>query len=217
MPALLMACTIAGCGGGSAQAPETVKPAATTVPPEHEFGDYDGDDTAYKGQLGHSDGDGDDRGKATDHDNDFDGGHGYFDSDDQPILQFGRAAPPAVEREVRSLLQHYYRAAAADDGTVACGLLYTQLARTLPRDLATAGPVYLHGSTTCPAVTAKLFIQSAAQLNTYSHLLKVAAVRVAGNRGRAVLRFRGLAARQVELEREGRTWKLDALADNELP
>lgn len=192
-------------------------PRPVVIPMEHQFGDYDSDDTAYRGELGHSDGDGDDRGKATDHDNDFDGGPGYYDPDDASVLRLGRPADPNARRGVTALLERYYQAAAADDGAKACAMIYRPLARTLPSDLATQGPIYLHGARTCAAVTTKLFMQSHAQINAYSTRLKVARVRLKGSRAIAVLRFKGLAARQIELMREGSNWRLDALLDNELP
>jgi hypothetical protein len=184
----------------------------------HLFGDYDNDDGAYV--VRESDGDPDDAGNnAPGKDGDSDGGgSGQYDGDDESVRDFGREAPPADRRAIVALVKSYYTAAVAGDGAKACSLFFSPLARTYPKDLAEGSTrPYLRGLTTCATVASKLFEQYHTQLSNDIATLKVADVRLAGKLGLAVLSFKGLPWRQVEVMREHRVWKMFSLLDSELP
>jgi hypothetical protein len=180
---------------------------------QHIFGDYDNDD--YDNT---SDNDYDDNDKPTDRDDDSDShGGGYYDGDDAGVRAFGHAASPAEGQAIATLVKSYYAAAAAADGAKACSMIHPAFARTFPPALGEAGPSYLHGAKTCSEVMSRLFKQNHMRMAAYAVKLEVAGVRLTGSHGLVVLAFRTLPGRQIEVEREHGSWKLDALVDRALP
>lgn len=181
---------------------------------QHIFGDDDSDDDKV---ARYGDADNDDNNKPTDKDSDFDNGsNSYYDSDDN-VLAFGRSPGASTRQMIARLVVGYHAAAAREDGARACLLLYSTLAKAVPEDQGgPVGPPYLRGGD-CAAVMSKLFKHDHLQLAAYAARLKVAAVRVRGDRGFAVLSFKGLPGRQIAVEREHGVWKIDTLLNGELP
>ncbi len=180
--------------------------------------DYDSDDNPVRGQLGQSDGDRDERGRFVDKDGDYDShGHGYFDPDEATVLRLGHTPDSAEQHSIASLIRSYYNAAAAADGKRVCRLVYAELTKTLPTDLSTGGTVYLRGLHGCALVETKLLSQNPVRARMYASRLRFVEARVKAGHGVALVGFRGLPSRQIELRREGARWKLDALLDNALP
>lgn len=125
------------------------------------------------------------------------------------VTGFGRPADAADRSEIAALVERYYAAAAAEQGTKACGMLFFALAESVAEEYGRApGPLYLNGAETCQAVLSRLFAHFHAQLRRRP---AVALVRVSGDRARALLRWRTLPAGYVEARREGATWKLESL------
>lgn len=227
---LLLGAWISACGGtgrgvrtgspsssgGPASGQETA-PLATdaTRTAGHLFGDYDGDD--YYIQKS-SDLDNDDGHKPRDGDGDYDNrSKSYFDSDDGPVLRFGHAASTADRRAIEAVVKRYFAAAATKDGAAACSIITTPLAKSVPEDLGQPpGPAFLSGKT-CAVVMSKLFKESSLQFTTYAKRLRVVGVRLDRGRGFAILGFRDLPGRRIDVAREGGVWKIQALVDGELP
>jgi hypothetical protein len=210
-----VACGESGSRARSGTSQSTSSATVIRLTRAHMFGDYDSDDG--RGASSASDGDTDDRDKLRGTDNDSDGGHLRYDSDDSDIVHFGRAASPTARRAITALVKHYYAAAATDDGAKACPLIFSRLAKGLPETLGVGGPAYLRGSKTCAEVLRRLFARNAAQLAADAAQLEITGVRVAGKTALALLGFRTLPERQIEVIREGNVWKLYAPLDNELP
>lgn len=203
-----------GCGGASTSARVTHgTPKAAATQPKY-FADYDPDDYA----SGVSDADNDDIKGPKDRDNDADNKTGsYYDDDDKSIRAFGHAAGAADRRAITALVKRYFTLAAAGDGSRACSLLHPALAKAVPESYGQPpGPAYLRGKT-CAQVITKLFMRDHEQLNAYLGNLEVTGVRLDRNRGLAVLRFARLPGRQIQVEREHKTWKIGELLDRELP
>ena len=141
----------------------------------------------------------------------------YYDSDDGSIRTFGRAASAADRQEVAAFVKRYYTAAAAEDGAAACPLLTALLASTVPGRLGQrTGPRYSRGPA-CATIMSKVFKHFHPQLAAYLPTLEVTGVRLEGDHGLAVLGFRTLPGRQIEVARDRGTWKMGALLDGELP
>jgi hypothetical protein len=138
----------------------------------------------------------------------------YGSEPDNESEVFGRPAGAVDSRAVRRLLKRYYAAAAAGDGAEGCRLLYVPIAESVAEDLgASTGPAGLRGNS-CAAVLSKLFKRSHGHWSADSATLRVAAVRVQGNRGVARLSFHGnRTARYVLAHRERGGWKLALLQD----
>jgi hypothetical protein len=220
---------VAGCGqtgGGAATAPQSssvermsgasAKRAPETLPTELVVsGDDDNDDY---GKHFAGDGDNDDsKLRHRDRDNDADNPSGsYFDRDDDPIRRFGHAAGAADRHAVTALLEHYFTAAITADGATACSLLERLRVTVIPEDIVQWGPPYLSG-TTCAAVMSKVLRLNHRQVAAHRPTLRVSDVRLEGDVGLVMLAFGKLPGREMTVRREGVTWKLDSLLDNELP
>jgi hypothetical protein len=174
--------------------------------------DIDGDtDSAHPDEDEHP--------KRRDRDNDSDStGKDRYDSDDRSVLDFGHAANAADSRQITALIRRYYAAAAAEDGTKACSMIYSTYAEAIPEDYGTSppGPAYARG-TTCPAVLTLVFKHFHNEIMARLPKLEVSRIRIREHQGVAVLSFPGMSEREIRLSREGRTWKAIALTDSELP
>ncbi|HTA15893.1 MAG TPA: hypothetical protein VK781_13640 [Solirubrobacteraceae bacterium] len=126
------------------------------------------------------------------------------------MAAYGGEASEADTRAVTAVIRKYYAAAAAEDGQAACQLLYSSLATGLAEGVGGGGK-------TCPAAISVLFKQQ------HSHIVAddvptmvVISVHAKGNLGLAVLGFRRVPESEILVEREGSSWKIDALFDSEM-
>jgi hypothetical protein len=154
-------------------------------------------------------------GSAHNNDHSGDAVKASYDSDDNPILNYGHAAGAADARAITALVQRYYAAAAAQDGATACALTRTIVAETLPEDYGQPpGPVYLQGASTCPALLSIVFKHFHAKLTVP---VEVTGVRVSGDRADALVDFKTLQAGVIKVRREHGAWKIDGLLAVALP
>lgn len=129
---------------------------------------------------------------------------------------YGIAADPADRLAVIALVRRYYAAAAADNGTEGCSLIYSLMAEEIPELYGEAsGPPALRGGT-CAIVMSKLFGLHRGLLITDDESLMIRSVRVKRNRALAILSFRGQPQRDILVHREFGSWKIDELLDSEL-
>lgn len=151
-----------------------------------------------------------------DQDNDVDPpdeGTGKEDS----VTDFG---PPATSLErsvITTLVERYYAAAATQNGSAACSMLYSTVARTVPQDYGTSppGPSYLKG-TTCHKVMTRSFRHFHNELGREWAKLKVFRVRSHGRQALVELSFGTMPEREVRVTREGQTWKMESLLGQEI-
>jgi hypothetical protein len=152
-----------------------------------------------------------------DSDKDSDAGGAGDDTNNNAVLDFGRPAGASNQRAIAALLERYYHAAATENGTAACSMLYSTLAESVPEDYGSyAGPTYMRGST-CPAVMTLLFKHYHRLLGIEVPKLKITHVRLQERHGLAVLSFGSLPEREIHVQREGHIWRVTALIDTELP
>jgi hypothetical protein len=147
-----------------------------------------------------------------------DGDNDPNSEDDKNILAYGHAANAADMRTIATLVRRYYAAAAADNGTTACSLLFTLLAEVIPEDYGQApGPPSLRGKT-CAVVMTKLFKQQHQLLSTNVAMLKVTGARIGEKRGFALLLLgKTHEQRYIPVHREFGVWKVNSLLDSGLP
>jgi hypothetical protein len=169
-----------------------------------------------------NDGDGDDLGGNsvdTDHDDGEDHldprNNSYHDKDDAGVVAYGRPATEVERAAVVATVQHYYAAAAAEQGQVACSMISPSLAKAVPEDYGSApGPAYLRGGKTCQGVMVRLFKHMHTGLGAKIH---VTAVRVKGNYGLALLGSTKAPASELPMDRDGAHWWIGSLLAGELP
>lgn len=218
-----------GCGdsrtgtGSSSRDSATVEPGGieakrasdATRTGGHVYGDYDTDDYYL---IKSSDGDDDDGHKPKDGDGDFDNhSKSYYDRDDSSVREFGHAANATNRRAIEALVRRYFRAAAAKDGALACSMITSPLARSIPEDLGQSpGPPFFSGKT-CAVVMTKVFKENSRQLTTDAARLKINRVRLSHGQGVVVLNFMPLPGRKIDVAQEHGAWKIQALVDSELP
>jgi hypothetical protein len=212
--ALLLA---AGCGGSSSTdrtaarvtSKETLNAYFQETKPD---GDHDSDREEPDEDDGH-------KLAASDRDGDNDShSRGLYDSDDKSVAHFGRLARPAERAAITALVRRYYAAAARHDGTAACSMIYSLFVEAIPEDYGTSppGPGYARGST-CPQVVTKAFTHFRERIAREVATLRVAQVRVHDLRAIALLSSAApLPERTLEAIREGHTWRILAVFDQEV-
>jgi hypothetical protein len=211
----VLAFGLAGCGGSSGKQRSTSMSNAV-IRSEHAKFDADKDTDGA-----HPDEDELVKPPAEDRDNDADnnGKKTRYDSDDTATIDFGHKAGSSDTRQISAIVRSYYAVAVAEDGVKACEMLYSTYAEAVPEDYGVSppGPSFSQGKT-CPAVMTLIFKHFHDQLSSRLPKLKVAQVRVKGRQGLAILNFGPiLSEHEIHVEREGHTWKIVALIDNNLP
>jgi hypothetical protein len=186
-----------GCAGGHGVAKSSTRPASgvaptATPPPSKRYLEDDGD---------------------ADQD---DHGHPVDPNDDERIFAaYPVHASPAETRAVAALVKRYYRAAAAEDRTEVCALLSASLVTGLAagQSAASGDP----REACALAVSAPLHEQHPHLLADETADMSVIAVRLHDGFGIAIVGFRRAPESEILVEREGRQWKIDALADSDMP
>ncbi|MGH2879516.1 MAG: hypothetical protein ACRDK4_07930 [Solirubrobacteraceae bacterium] len=186
--------------------------ASNATPTDSSFlGDSDGDNPRdIDGDDAHNDG-------SEDHDDDrpTPASYAYPDKDDGRILSYGQAASRADRQAIASVVERYDAAADADDGSVACSLIVSSLARSIREDYGEGpGPSYLRGGKNCRAIMTMLFKHFHSELAGPS---KVTGARVNGAQAEALVGSRTMPASYITLVREGRAWKIEELLGTALP
>jgi hypothetical protein len=156
-----------------------------------------------------------------DHDGDFGPADGevpnsLFDGDDREVRYFGHPASEQDRRSITALIDHYYAAAAAGDGGVACSMIDASLVDALVAQPGRVSATPSSADRSCATAMSRLFAhvpgRSAADMAT----TKVIGVRVRGSEGLALLHLRDSATRDMPVAREGGAWRVEAFFDNGL-
>jgi hypothetical protein len=213
----LLCVVVTSCGGqrSTSRVANATTAVVKPLPPEKPL-DADRDT-----DVGNHDEDGSDKPipREVDKDNDGDSKAGTrYDSDDAKTLSFGHAATASDAKTIAALIRRYYAAAAAEDGTKACSMLDSVYAETLPEDYGTSppGPAFAQGKT-CAAVLTAVFKHFHGEVLKRFPKLEVSRIRIKRREGIAISSFGDLSEREIHFEREGHSWKLVTLIDNELP
>lgn len=138
------------------------------------------------------------------------------ENDDRMLLvTYGHKADPADTRSVTTLVKSYYAASTAGEGMKACSLLYSSLAV----GLADGQGQSAGGATDACAKPMSLLLKQQHQRLAVedASTMTVIGVYVKGDVGLVVLGFRASPESEIIVEREGHTWKIDALFDSDVP
>jgi hypothetical protein len=137
-----------------------------------------------------------------------------YDGDDGRIRFYGHEADAADRQAIATLVERYYAAAAALDGTQACRLIHSlTIEATIETDADRLGV-----AKTCPAVMHKLFERQRHQLAIDNASLEVIDIRVGGATALVLLRFaKASEANHLATHREGSAWKLWDLLATHMP
>jgi len=134
----------------------------------------------------------------------------YYDRDDDIVLRHGRAATPAEQGAIASLVKQYYAAAASANGAAGCHLVYSLFAEAIAEDYG-EGPGPLHGMT-CTEVLSKMFKLKQRQWAKELPAVKVVGARIEGKLGWAVINLGPKQApRRIRIRLDGETWKIRQL------
>jgi hypothetical protein len=131
------------------------------------------------------------------------------------ISTYGREAGEPDRREIITLVSRYYAAAAADDGSKACSMIYSLIANSVAEDYGQPpGPPYLRGKT-CPIVMSKLFRHVPGQTPATLAATRVTGVRLLPRQGFAQLSSKAMPTGEIFVQRQGKAWKVGALIGRE--
>jgi hypothetical protein len=198
----ILAASLAACGGSAKTTTSTGNDArAETTASTRSTSNTDAD----KDSSGYLKNDGD---KDYD-DNPADKG---IENDGQRLLKAYGATPSAAEMQaIATTVKRYFAAAAQENSAQACSLLAAGLAAGLS---ASAGG---SGKACTDAMTTMLTQQHAQLLADEVTTMAVPTARVKGELALAVLGFHKEPENQILLQREGKTWRIDALSPSQLP
>jgi hypothetical protein len=131
------------------------------------------------------------------------------------MVATGYGARRADRQAITAVVKSYYAAATAGDGTRGCSLLSSSLATSIAEGEDQSGP---SGARTCAASLSPLFKEQHQRLTAEDFTtMVVTGVHVNGTAALATLGFKAMPESEIVLQREGRTWKIDALFDSTLP
>jgi hypothetical protein len=127
---------------------------------------------------------------------------------DDYISTYGHEAREPERHEIAEMVNRYYREALAGDGSLACSLVYSTLAKSVAQEYGAS--VGLSNSN-CSTVLPKLFQRAPGLYPADLASTRVTGVRVRGRNGFVQLSSRGMPTGEIAIAREGRSWKLIAL------
>lgn len=139
------------------------------------------------------------------------------ENDDYEVEAYGQKAGPQLTQTAVEFVEHYYAAAAAEDGKAGCALLQPELARATKYE-ASVDPPYLQGKT-CPEVMRKIFRHRHRLIAEEAKRLEVTGVRYTALTVFIQLAFRGMREQRfMGLRRmpDG-SLKLEAYIDSQYP
>jgi hypothetical protein len=134
---------------------------------------------------------------------------GRHADDASPVLaRYGPRARPEDARAIAALVKSYYRASLAGAATRACSLLSSSLAE----GLSAAQRGSAEGRAGCAEPMGVLLTEQHRRLVSEEvSTMRVSSVHVKGDLGLAVLNFHRTPESVIVVEREGGTWRIDAL------
>jgi hypothetical protein len=145
-------------------------------------------------------------------------------NDDYPLSAFGRRADAADRKEISSVVERYYAAAAAHDGRRACQMVTAHLrshpgsTRTVPEDRFSVTPhPHVSPGESCARVASDLFTRNDVELHGRPKAVQVTVVRTHGSHGLAIMALRATPERWIPVVREHGVWRVAALLGGTVP
>jgi hypothetical protein len=153
------------------------------------------------------------------YDDDADNDH----NDDENIPTFGHEPSGPERRAMVATLRRYYAAVVKRDGAQACAMFAKVFRKAVPIEYGRYGAPFEHGST-CAAVMSKVFDHYHRELLIQARRMKVIDARLEGEKGYVVVRphspcvremcvlnTRELLIAKLLMQREGGSWRVEAL------
>lgn len=141
--------------------------------------------------------------------------HRFPDADDTTAFGYGEAADTRDSRALASIVRHYYAAAHANEGSIACSLMQPAFARGIP---ATYGPgvgmSHVRRGETCQSVMTGFFRRLHHQIPAR---ITVVAARVEGQNAQVIIASRSAPASEIALLRYGASWTVAQILGVPLP
>lgn len=203
---------VSACGGGAGARPPTSTALQAARGLSGLRGDEDDDDGPgeYTPTPGRNDPDADGDDDTKDNER-----RGYYDRDDGALRGFGQAASEGDKRALVALVDRYYTAASAGDGSAACSIIAPALAASIPQSYGgITAPPYTRGAKTCAEVMSLLFRHFRGELTART---VITAIRVDGNQGRVLLGSPAQPAGYIPAIREHGGWSMVSLLPIPLP
>jgi hypothetical protein len=136
--------------------------------------------------------------------------------DDAPIRFYGHAASRADRRAIVSVVRLYYKAAAAEHGSLACSsAIYSLIAETLPEGYE--GPVAPGQPRTCATAMTRIFSLGHRRYAADLAALRVTGVRVREGKAIVLVFLGGKPDSYVRLHRDGAAWRMQSLSELSMP
>jgi hypothetical protein len=213
--AALLAIGVVACGAGRRDAAHAAQRMAAEAAPTgastraalRDDGDADGASAAGGAPAG--------RGA----DADADGyGQGYYDWDDEHVLDYGRPARAAEAASMIAAVRRYYATAAAGDGAGACRELSAGFAASVASTYRGIPGLPKSGARSCGTTMTALLRDLRPQLSKQRATLKTGVARVEADGGRVLVGFEAAwPNRYLQLRRERGAWKIAELEAGALP
>ena len=180
----LVALAVVGCSGGTKTASRPAPGSSAALPP-------------------------------SDGDNDIDSlGQGRYDRDNDADPTYGPAVSASERPAIVSLIERYYRIAAAGNGARACSLLYPLVAEiTVEEHRPGKGPPALRGRT-CAQVLSRIFAQGHRELAEDVATMHVGWIQLQARQAVALVHFGPNRERVVRVHRAPGGWQMYAPIDN---
>ena len=135
-------------------------------------------------------------------------------NDDEPVIDFGKAASPADTRAITTLVKRFYAVTSAANGTAICSLIYNVVAETIPEDYENSAGSKGH---TCAEVMGKVFAKQHRQIARDRSKLRVTRVRVEGDKGIVIVYLGKHPEPYFLVHRQGSEWKMQRMFITTLP
>jgi hypothetical protein len=135
-------------------------------------------------------------------------------NDDEPVVDFGKAASPADARAITTLVKRFYAATSAANGPGICSLIYNVIAETIPENYENSPEAK---GRTCAEIMGKVFAKQHRQVARDRSRLRVTRVRVEGNKGIVIVYLGKHPEPYFLVHRQGSEWKMQRLFITTLP
>lgn len=133
---------------------------------------------------------------------------------DNSIQTFGHRGGESEQQIVSAVVKRYYAAVAAGDGSAACSLLSSGLAKSITQSFGRA-PALRGKAKGCGDILSLLFVHRGGR-PAIDTSVQVTQLRVNGSRAFALLRSKMMPQGEIPMYREGGAWKIGALIGSAL-
>jgi hypothetical protein len=135
-------------------------------------------------------------------------------NDDEPVIDFGKAASPGDTRAIATLVKRFYAATSAANGSAICSLIYNVVAESIVEDYENSPEAK---GRTCAEIMGKVFAKQHHQIARDRSKLRVTRVRVEGDKGIVIVYLGKHPEPYFLVHRQGAEWKMQRMFITTLP